>query len=55
MVLNVISINKKTKITALILISVFLILMIRIPEINIAIILANSNDIKQLIKKRLMK
>ena len=32
--------------------SIFLILMVRVPEINIVIILTNSNDINQLINKR---
>lgn len=52
MVLSAIPINKEANITAFILISIFLILMVRVPEITIVIILPNSNDIKQLINKR---
>ena len=52
MVLSTIPINKEANITAFILISIFLILMVRVPEINIVIILTNSNDINQLINKR---
>ena len=52
MVLSTIPINKEANITAFILISIFLILMVRVSEINIVIILTNSNAIKQLINKR---
>ena len=52
MVLSAIPINKEANITAFILISIFIILMVRVPEITIVIILPNSNDIKQLINKR---
>lgn len=53
MVLNTVSINKEANITAFILISLFLILMVRVPEINIVIILTNSNDINQQLTKDL--
>ena len=52
MVLSTIPINKEANITAFILISIFLILMVRVPEIKLVIILTNSNDINQLINKR---
>ena len=52
MVLITIPINKEANITAFILISIFLILMVRVPEINIVLILTNYNDINQLINKR---
>lgn len=53
MVLSTVPINKEANITAFILISIFLILMVRVPEINIVIILTNSNDINQQLTKDL--
>jgi len=53
MVLSTIPINKEANITAFILISIFLILMVIVPEINIVIILTNSNDINQQLTKDL--
>ncbi len=53
MVLSTIPINKEANITAFILISIFLILMVIVPEINIVLILTNSNDINQQLTKDL--